>query len=170
MNSCAYTMSPLSLSVDTNASCSGKVVISSNFFLCIVSQNTILNILGLLGVPKFQNMYTLAQWEHGNVYGNGIGTWECVWKCVWERGWELVWEHGSVYEFPMSSPLTSQKSQNYPKVPQCLISCSKLFDLPQFASSAPILSKTSKEDTYVSNDSWILDAINPSKLSYKQFF
>ena len=36
---------------------------------------------------------------------------------TWERGWELVWEYGSMYEFPMSSPLTSQKSQNYPKVP-----------------------------------------------------
>ena len=75
--------------------------------------NTILNILGLLGVPQLQNMYTLAQWEHGNVYGNvyvnAIGTWECVWECGWE--------HGSVYEFPMSSPLTTQKSQNYPKVP-----------------------------------------------------
>ena len=76
-------------------------------------KNTTLNILGLLGVPKLQNMYTLAQWEHGNVYGNAIGTWERV----WERGWELVWEHGSVYEFPMRSPLTSQKSQNYPKIP-----------------------------------------------------
>ena len=74
-----------------------------------MANNTILNILGLLGVSKLQNMYTLAQWEHGNA----IGTWESV----WERGWKLVWEHGSVYEFPMSSPLTSQKSQNYPKVP-----------------------------------------------------
>ena len=28
--------------------------------------------MGLLGVPKLQNMYTLAQGEHGNVYGNVV--------------------------------------------------------------------------------------------------
>ena len=71
----------------------------------------ILNILELLGVPILQNMYTLAQWEHGNVYGNvyvnAIGT--------WERGRGLVWEHGSVYDFPMSSPLTSQSPKITPK-------------------------------------------------------
>ena len=48
----------------------------------IEPKNTILDILGLLGVPKLQNMYTLAQWEHGNMYGNAIVTWELVWELV----------------------------------------------------------------------------------------
>jgi hypothetical protein len=34
----------------------------------------ILNIMGLLGVPKLQNMYTLAQRKCGNVYVNVVGT------------------------------------------------------------------------------------------------
>ena len=32
--------------------------------------NTILNIMRLLGVPKLQNMYNLAIREHGNVPGS----------------------------------------------------------------------------------------------------
>ena len=40
--------------------------------------NTLLNILGLLGVPKLQNMYTLANGNMGTWMGTCLGTWECV--------------------------------------------------------------------------------------------
>ena len=49
--------------------------------------------MGLLKVPKLQNMYILAQREHVKVYGNVVGTRERL----WERVWDLVWEHGSVH-------------------------------------------------------------------------
>ena len=56
--------------------------------------------MGLLEVPKLQNMYTLVQRERGNVYvivvgtpgtfvgtlrGSCLGTWEHVCELVWER-------------------------------------------------------------------------------------
>ena len=66
-------------------------------FLCLKSstptvngpKNTILNILGLLGVPILQNMYTLAQWErvwerHWYM-GTYVGTWMETCLGTWER-------------------------------------------------------------------------------------
>ena len=64
---------------------------------------------GTFGSPKIAK----------HVHFGPMGTWERVCNAIgtWECGWKLVWEHESVHEFPMSPPLTSQKSQNYPKVP-----------------------------------------------------
>ena len=54
--------------------------------------NTILNIMGLLGVPKLQIMYTLAKRVHGNVPGNV----EVSRERGHEHGWKRTLEHGSV--------------------------------------------------------------------------
>ena len=57
------------------------------------NSNMILNIMGLLGVPKLQNMRNLTKIQHGNVFVNAIKPRERS----WERSWELEWEHGSLY-------------------------------------------------------------------------
>ena len=58
--------------------------------------------MGLLEVPKLQNMYTLVQRERGNVYVNVIGTpgtfvGMFTESCLgtWEHLCEFVWEHQS---------------------------------------------------------------------------
>ena len=52
-----------------------------NIIFCVVDNmvkknrshlNTILNIMGLLGVPKLQNMRILTKIQHGNVFVNAI--------------------------------------------------------------------------------------------------
>jgi hypothetical protein len=61
--------------------------------------------MGLLGVPKLQNMYTLVQRERGNVYvnvartpGTFVGTFMGSCLGTWEHVCELVWERTSMCE------------------------------------------------------------------------
>ena len=63
----------------------------------------ILNIMGLLGVPKLQNMNTLVQRERGNIYvniartpGTSVGTFMGSCMGTWEHVRELVWERTSM--------------------------------------------------------------------------
>ena len=61
----------------------------------------ILNIMGLLGVPKLQNMYILTKIRRGNVNGNVHGNLPkimCMCMGTWEHGGNSI---GNVHTWSM---------------------------------------------------------------------
>jgi hypothetical protein len=65
MNSRAFIVGSLSLSLDTNANCSSKVVISSNFFLCNASSAHLFLMIASLASTLSKNLEIMhASFQH----------------------------------------------------------------------------------------------------------